>query len=355
MKAEFDFHPVRPQDSPHEMEQIRQLLSASNLELETQVDVFVVCREQGHVIACAGLYHNTIKCIAVAEAWRGESLSLRLASEVIKLAAERGQFHLFLYTPPNRLPFFRGWGFYPLVEVPQLVLLMENSPIAVQRYCDTLRVQRRPGQKIGGIVLNANPFTLGHRYLVEQAAQECDWLHVFVVKEDAALFSYADRFALVAAGVRNIDKLTLHQGSDYIISRATFPGYFLKDKATIDHSWAAIDLLLFREYIAPTLGVTHRYVGAEPFDPVTNQYNRDMKSWLEHAASAAPPITVVEVPRASARGVPISASAVRRLLAQGDFAAIKELVPTTTLQFLETKFPLGMSTTREEVENHESD
>ena len=346
MNVEFTFHTIHPQDSPREMEEIKKLLQANNLELETQVDVFAVCREQGHVIACAGLYHNTIKCIAVAEAWRGESLSLRLASEVVKLAAERGQFHLFLYTPPNRLPFFRGWGFYPLVEVPQLVLLMENSPIAIERYCDSLRSQRQPGKKIGGIVLNANPFTLGHRHLVEKAAQECDWLHVFVVKEEASLFPYADRFALVAAGVENLNNLTLHHGSDYIISRATFPGYFLKEKATIDHSWAAIDLLLFREYIAPALGVTHRYVGAEPFDPVTNQYNRDMKSWLEHAASAAPPITVVEVPRASTRGAAISATEVRRLLAQGDFSRIKELVPTTTLQFLETKFPLGMSTTR---------
>jgi len=346
MKAEFDFHPVRPQDSPHEMEQIRQLLSASNLELETQVDVFVVCREQGHVIACAGLYHNTIKCIAVAEAWRGESLSLRLASEVIKLAAERGQFHLFLYTPPNRLPFFRGWGFYPLVEVPQLVLLMENSPIAIERYCDSLRELRRPGQKIGGMVLNANPFTLGHGYLVEKAASECDWLHVFVVREEASFFSYGDRFALVAAGVKNLNRLTLHEGSDYIISRATFPGYFLKEKATTNYSWAAIDLLLFREYIAPALGITHRYVGTEPLDPVTNQYNRDMKTWLEDAASAAPTITVVEVPRTSIGGIPISASEIRRLLAQGDFSRIKELVPTTTLQFLETKFPLGMSATQ---------
>jgi len=232
------------------------------------------------------------------------------------------------------------------VEVPQLVLLMENSPIAIEKYCDSLRAQRRPGEKIGGLVLNANPFTLGHRYLVEKAAQECDWLHLFVVKEDASSFSYADRFALVAAGVESIKKLTLHQGSAYIISRATFPGYFLKEKATIDHSWAAIDLLLFREYIAPALGITHRYVGSEPFDAVTNQYNAAMKCWLQEAGSGALPITVVEVPRASTGGTPISASEVRKLLEQGNFSRIKELVPPTTLQFLEKKFPHGRGATR---------
>ncbi len=227
---------------------------------------------------------------------------------------------------------------------------MENSPVAIGRYCDSLRAQRRPGRKVGGIVLNANPFTLGHRYLVEQAARACDWLHVFVVKEDAWSFSYADRFALVAAGVKGLDNLTLYPGSDYVISRATFPGYFLKEKMIIEHSWAAIDLLLFREYIGPALGITHRYVGTEPFDPVTHNYNAEMKRWLEHAASAAPAITVVEMPRLAIHGTSISASEVRRFVAQRDFSAIRELVPVTTLQFLKREFSPVMNTAQGKVE-----
>jgi [citrate (pro-3S)-lyase] ligase len=338
MTATNDFYPVQPKDAPPEMEEIRKLLADNNLELDEQVQVFVVCRQQGRLVACAGLDHQTIKCVAVAQELRGESLSLTLGTEVVKLAAQRGQFHIFLYSAPHNLPFFRGWGFYSLVEVPQLVVLMENSPVAMERYCEQLREQRRPGQTIGGIVLNANPFTLGHRYLVEKAARACDWLHVFVVKEDASLFSYEDRFALVAAGVQHIDNVTLHPGSDYIISRATFPGYFLKDKVIIDHSWAAIDLLLFREYIAPALGITHRYVGTEPFDPVTSSYNADMKRWLQQAPSSSATVTVVEVPRLSIRGAAISASAVRAALTLGDFEALKALVPPATLRFLQAKF-----------------
>ncbi|EFA28598.1 ABC transporter, ATP-binding protein, partial [Haemophilus influenzae HK1212] len=38
----------------------------------------------------------------------------------------------------------------------------------------------------GSIVMNANPFTLGHRYLIEQALQQCDHLHLFIVGEDAS-------------------------------------------------------------------------------------------------------------------------------------------------------------------------
>ena len=344
MNATGDFYTVQPKGAPPEMEAIRGLLAANDLELDSQVEVFVLRRQQGRIVACAGLDHYTIKCVAVADDFRGEALSLRLGSEVINLAAARGQFHLFLYSAPHNLPFFRGWGFYPVVEVPERVVLMENSPVAIERYCGSLRERRRPGTNIGGIVLNANPFTLGHRHLVEQAARVCDWLHVFVVKEDASMFSYVDRFSLVAAGVKHIHNLTLHPGSAYIISRATFPGYFLKEKAVIDHSWAAIDLLLFREYIAPALGITHRYVGTEPFDPVTKNYNAEMQHWLRHAASPAPPITVVEIPRASIGGVPISATEVRRLLAQRDFERIAALVPATTLQLLETKFPAAVTT-----------
>jgi [citrate (pro-3S)-lyase] ligase len=336
--TEFDFSAVRPGDSPQDVEEVKALLAASQLQFDTEIEVLVLCRARGRLIACAGLDHNVIKCVAVAQDFRGESLSLRLGSEIVHLAAGRGRFHLFLYSPPHNRDLFQGWGFYPLVEVPDLVLLMENSPIAIKSYCDLLRLQKRPGNRVGSCVLNANPFTLGHRFLVEHAAADCDWLHVFVVREDASAFSYEDRFALVAEGVKDIRNLTLNQGSEYIISRATFPGYFLKEKATIDHSWAAIDLLLFREYIGPALGITHRYVGTEPFDAVTDNYNLDMKYWLQEAQSTTEPISVVELPRAAINSTPVSASAVRRLLTDGDFDSIKNLVPATTLQFLEMKY-----------------
>jgi [citrate (pro-3S)-lyase] ligase len=335
MNARSDFYTLRPQDSPDELAEVKELLAANDLQLDSQVELFVVCRQRGRIVACAGLDHYTIKCVAVAEPFRGGALSLRLGNEVIMAAAQRGRFHLFLYSPPHNLPYFRGWGFYPLVEVPGMAVLMENSPVAIHRYGETLRQRRQPGRKIGAIVLNANPFTRGHRYLIEQAAATCDWVHVFAVREEAALFSYADRLGLVAAGVKDIGNLTLHHGSDYMISRANFPGYFLKDEGVIEYGWAAIDLLLFREYIAPALSITHRYVGTEPFDPVTRNYNADMERWLVKARSAAPPIDVVEIPRLSISGAPISASRVRRLWTQHELSRIRELVPATTWHFLE--------------------
>ena len=109
--------------------------------------------------------------------------------------------------------------------------------------------------------MNANPFTNGHRYLIQQAAAQCDWLHLFLVKEDTSRFPYEDRLDLVLKGTTDIPRLTVHRGSEYIISRATFPCYFIKEQSVINHCYTEIDLKIFRQYLAPALGITHRFVG----------------------------------------------------------------------------------------------
>lgn len=56
---------------------------------------------------------------------------------------------------------------------------------------------------IGSIVMNCNPFTLGHRYLVEEASRQSDLLYIFVVEEDKSDFPFEDRFNMVKAGGQN--------------------------------------------------------------------------------------------------------------------------------------------------------
>jgi [citrate (pro-3S)-lyase] ligase len=336
--AELEFYTVDAGELSQEREQIERLLRESDLGWDSRVGTFVVCREGAQLIACAGLDRDVVKCVAISPAFRGSSLSLQLGSELLKVAMERGHFHLFLFTKPENAVFFRGWGFYPLVEVQDRVTLMENSPIAIRKYCKDLQALRQPGGKIGCIVMNANPLTLGHRYLAEIAAGACDWLHVFIVREEASMFSYAERYELASQGLSNIRNITVHHGSEYIISRATFPSYFLKGKCAVDECFTAVDLLLFREYIAPALDITHRYVGTEPICQVTNKYNQDMKLWLEAANSRSPSIEVVEVPRTTWRGGPISASEVRRLLQDKSLGKIEELVPESTMNLLISRF-----------------
>ena len=337
MNDEFVFYAIDPNKNWDEAAEIQRLLTQCDLDMEEGIDIFVVGRQGRRLVACAGLDGNIVKCVATVPDLRGESLSLKLMGEVIHLALECGHLHLFLFTHPKNVSFFGGCGFYELAEVPGYVTLMENTPVGIKGYSEQLRKLAQPGQKIGCIVMNANPFTFGHQYLVRLAAAQCDWLHVFVVREDVSLFSYRDRFALVQAGIAGIPRLTLHHGSKYMVSRATFPNYFFKEKGIVGDCCSAIDLILFRKYIAPALGITHRFVGTEPFCKTTRKYNDDMKHWLQVADSEAAAISVVEVPRTVSSNVAISASEVRRLLRSGDTAKIPSLVPRDTLDFLRSK------------------
>ena len=178
---------------PERLSQIRYLLADSGLGLDNDITLFVEAWSGPQLVGCAGLAANVIKCVAVNEQLRGENLSARLLAEVENAALERGHFHLFLCTRPcNRERFARS-GFWPIAQSGNNAVLMENTPQGIARYCRSLSAKRKCGEKIGAIVMNANPFTLGHRHLVEQAAQRCDALHLFVVREDASFFPFSAR------------------------------------------------------------------------------------------------------------------------------------------------------------------
>ena len=217
------------------MAEIAQFLHENDLSVDTTVEVFITVTRDEKLIACGGIAGNIIKCVAISESVRGEGLALTLATELINLAYERHSTHLFIYTKTEYEALFRQCGFSTLTSVPGVMVLMENSATRLKRYAESLKKFRHPGNKIGCIVMNANPFTNGHRYLIQQAAAQCDWLHLFLVKEDSSRFPYEDRLDLVLKGTADIPRLTVHRGSEYIISRATFPCYFIKEQSVINH------------------------------------------------------------------------------------------------------------------------
>ncbi|MDJ7444077.1 [citrate (pro-3S)-lyase] ligase [Salmonella enterica] len=333
MSDQYQFNPLID-PSLSALKELESLLRANSLRLESGLSQFIEARLQGKLVGCAGLDGNVIKCVAIDKCHRGDSLSLRLLTEAMNLACRQGVDRLFLYTKPGNAPLFEGAGFTPLATVPGLVTLMESDPRGLANYCDELARLRRPGKAIGSIVMNANPFTLGHLYLIKQALNRCDWLHLFTVKQDASRFAYTDRLQLIHAGIKGLERITLHPGSAYTISKATFPTYFIKDQGLVNECATALDLLLFRQSIAPVLGINVRFVGTEPFDPVTAKYNRDMKYLLSQGESSSPEIRVVELTRVDVDGAPVSASRVRKLLDEGNMDAVVRLVPQTTFDFL---------------------
>ncbi|WP_386689312.1 [citrate (pro-3S)-lyase] ligase [Lonepinella sp. MS14437] len=315
---------------------IKSLLTKNHLTLDPQIETFIlVYNEQDNLVACGGLAGNIIKCVAIDAEYQGEGLALILCTELVNLAYELGRTNLFIYTKPEYEKLFKACGFYSISHAYPNVVLLENSATRLAKQCQIWSNLRVCGEKIGAIVMNANPFTLGHRYLIEKALQQCEHLHLFVVGEDASKIPYRDRFALVQQGIADLKHITLHQGSDYIISQATFPSYFLKEKGMADELYLELDLRLFREKIAPALGITHRFVGNEPFCAVTAEYNRQMYYWLSIAAMDSNPIKVVELERLTCHGQAISASQVRQLWQQQNWEALNSLVPVTTLDYLQ--------------------
>lgn len=328
----IDFRVAEVNGNAQRLATVRTLLTDSGLGMDSDITTFVEAWSGDQLVGCAGLAANVIKCVAVDARLRGENLSARLLAEVEHLALSRGHFHLFLCTRPCNTERFGRSGFWPIAQSGNNAVLMENTPSGIERYCRQLQASRRPGKRIGAIVMNANPFTLGHLHLVSQAARACDWLHLFVVREDASFFPFSARLKMVQAGVASLANVTVHEGSQYIISRATFPAYFLKETGKVQQAWSEIDLLIFRRYIAVSLGITHRFIGSEPFCAVTRQYNQTMHQQLAGA------VEVVEIPRIKAAGHAISASEVRRLLQTHQFSRIREIVPDTTFAYLEAHY-----------------
>ena len=317
-----------PHTSTVRRQKVKNFLQSVDLEMSEDVEIFVIAKEDDRIVACGGLSGKVLKNIALDESMRGEGLALSLMSELLKVAFREGRHDLFVFTKPDFQEVFESCGFKYIEQSKHQVILMENS-YNIDLYKKHLRKYKHTGNVVGSIVLHCHPFTLGHRYLVEQACERSFWVHLFVVKEDASFFKFKDRYKLIYESLEDLKNLTIHEGSDYIISKATFPTYFIKDKAQINSLYTELDLNIFRNHLAPQLGITHRYVGNEPLCVVTNEYNQQMKKLLT-APSEFPPIEVIELGRIEYGGEPISASRVRKLMQENRLEEIAPLVPPPT-------------------------
>lgn len=219
---------------------------------------------------------------------------VKVVTELVREAMVSGQGHLFLFTKPGNVEKFRGVAFYPVCETNEAALL-ENRRDGITRFVAGLENPAAVGT-IGAIVANCNPFTNGHRYLVEHAAAQCALVHLFILSENKSRFSTVDRLELARRGVADLNNV-VHPTSDYLISSATFPDYFLKDKVRAKEINCRLDLQIFAERFAAPLGITVRFVGTEPTYRVTSTYNQQMKT-------VRPPlgVEVVEVPRPELEG-----------------------------------------------------
>ena len=348
--------------TPRQRQRIEAFLKRNGLRFDDMHYYAAITDDDGEMIAGGGLKGNVIKCVAVDDAHKGEAIANTLISHLIAHANEEGHSNVMLFTKPKNRQLFESLSFRLLAEAPEAVLMetgigglgdtvealkkikeegevcKENNQECKKEEKTNLNITTpqhlttSPSQPLttttplrGVVVMNCNPFTLGHRYLIEQAAKQVERLFVMVVREDCSLFAYAERKAMVEQGVAHLENVTVIDGSEYAISQATFPTYFLKRLDDAADTQMLLDLDLFRRHIAPALGATVRFVGTEPTDRLTRRYNQLMHEVLAD---------VRETARLEKKGNAVSASRVRKAMEQGDMSTIRQLVPPTTLPYI---------------------
>ena len=346
--------------TPRQRQRIEAFLKRNALRIDDMNYYAAVLDDDGEMIAGGGLKDDVIKCVAVDDAHKGEAIANTLVSHLISHANQEGYGCIKLFTKPKNRQLFESLSFRLLAEAPEAIL-METGIGGISNTVEALKKIKEESEKYkeynkeckednkeckentsylntstphhltttmqptGCIVMNCNPFTLGHRYLIEQAAKQVERLYVMVVREDCSLFAYTERKAMVEQGVADIENVSVIDGSDYAISRATFPTYFLKRLDDAADTQMLLDLDLFRRHIAPALGATVRFVGTEPTDQLTRRYNQLMHEALKD---------VREINRLEKDGNAVSASRVRKAMEEGDMNTIRQLVPPTTLPYI---------------------
>ena len=213
---------------------VDELLTSEGIRRDGNLDYTCgMYDDEMNLIATGSCFGNTLRCMAVSHEHQGEGLMNSIVSHLIELQFSRGNTHLFLYTKCDSARFFGDLGFYEIARINGQIVFMENKRTGFPGYLNTLAKQKEDAPRVAALVMNANPFTLGHQYLVEKTAAENDILHLFIVSEDASLLPFAVRKKLGMEGTAHLTNIRYHDSGPYIISNATFPSYFQKDEKAV--------------------------------------------------------------------------------------------------------------------------
>ena len=328
-----DFSNLELRELPLSIKSVRRdveaFLVSNGLLLDQWLDYYagIFDASTDQMLGGAGLQANIIKCIAVRPEARDLNLSNSLVSHLRSVCFQRGYDDIFVFTKPENDRVFESLSFNVIGRAPKAIFC-ESKHDGISSYCRQLAQHKGEGSN-GVIVMNCNPITLGHYYLIETASRQVDRLHVILVKEDKSVFPFDVRYSLVRKATEGLGNVVVHPGSSYVISSATFPNYFIKEPSAVALTQCQLDIDIFARHIAPALGASVRFVGEEPMDHLTALYNKVMQAQLPQHG-----IRVVEIPRKEFDGVPISASMVRDLLHEHKRELAYSMLPPATQEFL---------------------
>lgn len=315
-----------------QVKEVKNFLETFQLKLDDNVDYTVVIRGNEKIKATCSKSKNIFKCFAVSDDLRGEGIAAILMGALLDRLFEEGIYHSFIFTKAENTEIFTSLGYKVIHEI-ENVTLLESGIYDIKKYLNELKEEYNINSSIekSALVMNCNPFTLGHRYLIEEASRQSKEVLVFIVEEDKSSFPFKYRYDMVKKGVAHLPNVQVIKGGEYIISPATFPTYFLRKEDEILKAYTAMDASIFGKYFCDALNITKRFVGQEPYCSVTRAYNGSLKEILPMYG-----VEVVEIKRKAFMKDIISASKVRELIKEARVTDIKNIVPDSTWEFLNT-------------------
>ncbi len=326
--------------SRYDTDLIRRFLSPLGFYFdETSVEYSVILYTLNDDIVGVGSCQGKIlKYVAVSPQYRESGAFAHIVTHLTEHVMMRYQ-QAFVFTRPENITRFDALGYRHIASADPLMSVLEFGYTGISDYQNYLRSIKKENIKgsTAAIVMNCNPFTLGHQYLIEKASDENELVYLFVVEEERSTFKFSDRWEMIEAGISHLSNVVLVKGSAYVVSCATFPNYFLKNEQpdTITQKQAELDINIFCQYIAPVLGIQIRYVGTENYCATTSFYNKAMKLLLPGYGIIFKEIERKEKVIDSSKEF-ISASKVREAIANRDYSRMRKLLPETTINYLES-------------------
>jgi [citrate (pro-3S)-lyase] ligase len=328
-------------ENPFDLKLVSNFLEENGYDYYSEeVDCTVILYNLNDEIIGTGSYKNqTLKYVVVAGKFRETTAFPLIVSYLSDKILEKNE-RCFVFTKPQTSPMFEGLGFKEIANAEPLFSVLEFGYKNIGDYQDYLRNIKRETttDNIAAIVVNCNPFTLGHKYLIEKAATESELLYLFVVEEDFSVFPYEARLKIIKEGIKHLDNVVVIATGPYIVSGSIFPNYFLKLESwnLISQKQAELDVKIFAKYIVPVLGLKKRYVGTENYCRTTQAYNDAMSDILPEAGCELIVVDRKAIGKNRVGKEPncISASKVRKAMKEGSIKDVMEFLPQSTRNYL---------------------
>ena len=246
--------------APADIAAARRLIEDCDLAFQPAYDDLVGVHEDGSLVAVGARAGRVLKMLAIAPAQRGGSLLGEIVSALVACGIEAGFDSLFVFTKPGYAGAFESLNFTLLATQQQAVLLEFGN--GLKHWLAANDYWRRTGTN-GGLMVNGDPFSDGHRQQIESAARQVDHLYVLLSAEDHSALPFPVRWRLLVDGVRDIANVVALDLAHYRIGAASFPTYFLKPDDPVARIRTELDAALFATRVAPFFGIARYFTGAE--------------------------------------------------------------------------------------------